>query len=402
MNLAKTLLLPLMLSLCMAATARQVTDTLMSAQQDMVVLTYDVVQKDGMVKIIFKDINKKKLGRANKTKYGDLTDVKIMFFDRIGSFQDVYFSGMDPAVFMVPSELDYERSEDGYFLLGDNPEVVFKGTPKTGTVISIPMYLVHYEKKDHYKIFAQCGPLKVKLGNAIQQIQPQGPHNPQSTFIELEVGGELSEDEANVLASANYILDELQNAKGLPFSETLVTEVEGLKKLKYKMQNPEIVARIDQALNAFEEKKKELEEKAAADAAAAQIEAQRQDSIARAEALQKEQEEKAAAEEKEQQQRKRNIWMIIGGALLAILLFTGNQILQSYRNKKTQRSMMQMQQNAVKQAQNTARRKVESEIRAKTSGALNQTKGKGKGLVRNGINNIKPGKTIGKNKKISI
>ena len=173
MSAAKTTLLLSLLLLCMIASARQVTDTLTSSQQDIVILTYDVAQKDGALKVSFKGVNKKKLGKANKDKYDDLTEVKVMFFDRMGSFKGINFSGMDPAVFMVPSELDYERSDDGYFFLEDNPIVAFKGVPKKNTVVSIPIYLVHYEKKSHYKIFSQCGKLVVKIGEILDVFHPE-------------------------------------------------------------------------------------------------------------------------------------------------------------------------------------------------------------------------------------
>ncbi len=402
MNAAKTILLPSLLLLCMIASARQVTDTLTSSQQDQVILTYDVAQKDGALKISFKGVNKKKLGKANKDKYDDLTEVKVMFFDRMGSFDGITFNGLDPSVFMVPSELEYERSEDGYFFLDDNPVLSFKGIPKKNTVISFPMYLAHYEKKAHYKLFSQCGNLVIRLGDLFSQPQQQGSKDAENTFIEVEIDGELSETEADALASVNYVLDELQSVNSLPFSDMLNSEVEGLKKLKYKVQNQEIAERIDQALTSFEEKKQSLEKQAAADAAAAQIEAKKQDSIATAQALQQQEEEKAEAEAKEKQEKKRNIWMIIGGVLLAILLFTGNQLMQSFRTKKTQKNLMQMQQDAAKQAENKLKQKVESEIKKKTNKAAEQAKQKGKEMVQNGINKATSGKTNGNNKKISI
>lgn len=399
MSAAKTTLLLSLLLLCMIASARQVTDTLTSSQQDIVILTYDVAQKDGALKVSFKGVNKKKLGKANKDKYDDLTEVKVMFFDRMGSFKGINFSGMDPAVFMVPSELDYERSDDGYFFLEDNPIVAFKGVPKKNTVVSIPIYLVHYEKKAHYKIFSQCGNLVVKIGDKTQQ---QGSMDAKNTFIEMEIDGELSETEADALASVNYVLDELRSVKSLPFSDMLNNEVESLKKLKYKVQNPEIAEKINKALTSFEEKKQSLEKQAAADAAAAQLEAKKQDSIATAQAFQQQEEEKAKAEEKEKQEKKRNIWMIVGGALLAVLLFTGNQLMQSLRTKKAQKSLMQMQQDAANQTQNKAKQKVESEIKTKTNKAVNETKQKGKEMVRNGMSKANLGKTKGNNTKISI
>ena len=58
--------------------------------------------------------------------------------------------------------------------------------------------------------------------------------------------------------------------------------------------------------------------------------------------------EKIAQVEKTKKQR--NFWMIVGGVLLAILLFVGNQTFQHFRNVKNQKNMMDMQANAVKNA----------------------------------------------------
>ena len=100
-------------------------------------------------------------------------------------------------------------------------------------------------------------------------------------------------------------------------------------------------------------------------------------------------ESEAKAKEEEKSKKKRNIWMIIGGIMLAILLFVGNQVMQSFRNIRTQRSMMQMQQDAAKRAQNMARSKAKSEIRKQTNKVTNQIKKKGQTALRDTANKVK-------------
>ena len=91
--------------------------------------------------------------------------------------------------------------------------------------------------------------------------------------------------------------------------------------------------------------------------------------------------------------------MIIGGVLLAILLFVGNQVMQSFRNIRTQRSMMQMQQDATKQAQNIARSKAQSEIRKQTHKVTGQVRKKGQTIIRDTANKAKNNNG---NKRMSI
>lgn len=110
---------------------------------------------------------------------------------------------------------------------------------------------------------------------------------------------------------------------------------------------------------------------------------------------------KLEAKEKEEEasKKKRTIWMIIGGALLAILLFVGNQVLQSFRNQRTQRSMMKMQQDATKRAQSMARSKIQGEIRKQTNKATGQVRKKGQTIIRGTANKVKNNKG---NNRVSI
>ena len=112
----------------------------------------------------------------------------------------------------------------------------------------------------------------------------------------------------------------------------------------------------------------------------------RNDSIANAQQI---------ASEKE---KKRNLWMIIGGIILAILAFIGNQIFQGIRNKKNQMRMMDMQQNIADKAEAEAKRQARNAIRTQQNRIEAGAKRKVSDAVRS-KGNIK---INGKSKKASI
>ena len=59
-------------------------------------------------------------------------------------------------------------------------------------------------------------------------------------------------------------------------------------------------------------------------------------------------------QEEAEKGKKRNMWLMIGAAILGVLGFGGNQVAQHMRSTKNQKSMMEMQQNAIKRAENPA------------------------------------------------
>ena len=113
----------------------------------------------------------------------------------------------------------------------------------------------------------------------------------------------------------------------------------------------------------------------------------RQDSIA------------AVQQQKADEDKKRNMWLMIGGVILAILGFIGNQAFQHFRNMKNQKSMMEMQQSVVKRAETEAKRRAQSMVRSKISQVKNEARTKSRNIVNDNIKNI--GK-VKKNKGVSI
>lgn len=388
---------------CPVARAKVFTDTIESRKEDRVIITYDMVQEDGRTVIRFMDA-KKKIGRTYRDKYKKLDDVAVVFFDRVVSHDDMKFTGLAVNAFNIPSNISYNHSDDGYFLLKDKPTISFGANSLGNTMLEIPIYLAHYEGKKHYRVFSLCGHLKVKLQSKKQVIRSVENIEQEASRIvtsieEIESG--LSKDEEEALKRIETINELLGKQEQLPFTGGLDDEVSMLRDLKYRVTNEEITQKIKETINAYDNKKEELKEKAEREAqydremaefqakVEAELEQARLDSIQMV--------EQKKVEEKE----RRNLWMIVGGMAFAALCFVGNQVFQHFRNIKNQKSMMEMQQSVVKQAETEAKRRAQNAARSQTNKVLNETRRKGRDIVRNNMpqsaKNLK-----NKNKGISI
>ena len=104
------------------------------------------------------------------------------------------------------------------------------------------------------------------------------------------------------------------------------------------------------------------------------------------------------AEQRQKEEKQRNMWLIIGGVVLAVLGFVGNQSFQHIRNSRNQRNLMEMQNSMVKRAENEAKRRAESMVRNKTRQAIGNVKRKGRDAINEQINKA----TKGKNRGFSI
>lgn len=370
---------------------KEVTDTLGSTKNDRIIVTYDIWQKDGQFKIKFLDA-RKKLGQTFSKKYKKLDEVAIVFFDRIGVLGDnMEFSGMNADAFMIPGGVKYTSSRDGYFLLNDNPTIEL--TSSESTELSIPMFLAHYEGKRRYKIFSRCDDLVVKLAiNSVNKVTRQDTQ----TIITQEVEEEFSDiDEANILI--NKVSDLLLEQDEYPFSDELRQAISSLRDRSYRITDRKVSSTISELLSSCKSKEDELKDKANRKAAAAAREAELQAKLAEERALARQDSIAAVAQQKAEKEKKRNFWLIIGGVILAILGFVGNQTLQHFRNLKNQRSIMEMQENAVRRAENEAKRRARNSVQRQANKVQYDAKRK----VRNIINDNIDGKRKGK-KDISI
>ena len=344
--------LALCLTGCISVFSKEVKDTLYSSGGDRVIVDYSLTQNGGQVTVKFNTVLKK-LGARTKEKYKKLDEIAVVIFDRTGNYRDINFDGQGTNAFMIPSNVTYTPSSDGFFLLQDSPVLQFTVKPGEEANLSIPLYLAHYEKKRHYKVFGQCGMLQLEVkpnksrsggmaaGNGSDNL-PGGETT--ITSEELVDEGIAPVDEASIRIST--IRSMLDKATKLPLSEDLTHEVSMLRELRFKITDPDISQQITATLEAYENKKQELETQAEANQqAAANAQAQanqaaqaRTDSLSAMSALQ------AAKDKKEM------MWLVGGIGGLALLFLGGKQVFQTIKNTQLQKAQRKMMEDISKMA----------------------------------------------------
>lgn len=387
---------------CIPVWAREVTDTLESSKRDRVIVTYDITQNNGQFTIKFLEA-KKKLGMTYRDKYNKLDEVAILFFDRTGNYEDnMEFSGINTDAFMIPKDVKYRASKDGYFLLNDNPTIIME--LKSGDIaeLSIPLFLAHYEGKRRYKVFSRCEDLIINLSKK-KSVREQDVSTQQVTTQTITTQEEMEGTDADVEVAnslINRINGLLAEQEEYPFSDELKQAISSLREISYRPIDSNLSSRIGEVLSACNIKEKELkaEAKAAEDAAARNAELQAK--LAEEQALARQDSIAAAAQQKAEEERKQNLWLIIGGVILAILAFVGNLMFQHFRNVKNQKSIKNMYENEVKRAEEEAKRRARNMARSQINRVQGEARRKTRGAINDGIGKI--GKKGKGNKGISI
>ena len=349
----------LLLAWSVDVSAKEIKDTLFSAQGDRIIVSYNQTLSGDQLGIRFSNVQKK-LSEGNLKKFKKLDEVAVVIFDRTGNYRDVKFDGMATSAFMVPSDVHYNSSSDGYYLLKDNPSLQFS-VASDKSELSIPLYLAHYEGKRHYKVFAQCGVLKIKAkatskasggGGSASSSAGAGSQGQQGEVVisteELVDEGVSPVDEAMI--RVNSLRQMLEKATKVPFAEELTHEASMLRELRFKVTDEAVTKQINDVLAAYDDKKQQLEQEseagqqaaAAQAAAAAQVAQARQDSI-------------QAAQANEASKDKKNMMWLIGGlGGLFALFMGGKQVLQGIKNNKMQKMQQQMQQQMMRNIQDMA------------------------------------------------
>ena len=378
--------------------AKEVTDTLESSERDKIFVTYNITQNDGHIVLKFIRANKI-LSRTHRNYRPD--KVKVLFFDRHARFgNSTEFEGINVEV-MKLSNIKYKDSEDGYFILDDNPPPLSFDLKSTEpSELSIPLYLAYYEKKRHYKVLSKCKNLVIKLGGKHPGSNDVQLTSQTITSIEEIEEGLSVDEEANCYI--NVIEELLPQQDKLPFTEELKQKIGDLRVLKHnKKTSKNVVAKISEILAACKDKEKELEKKIESENQKKQEALEFQAQMAAKQEQARRDSIEAAAQAQAEKDKKRNMWMIIGGGILAILAFVSNQVFQHIRNVKNQKSITEIQQEMVKRAEDEAKRRAQNAIRTKTNQVQNEVRRKSRDAVHNGIGKIVKGK--GKNnKEISI
>ena len=382
---------------CLCVHAKTVKDTLVTTDGDRIILTYELSRSEDHYTLRFNN-QQKKLGRINGDKYADLSKVAVMFFDRTGGFSNnVSITNMVPEAFMVPSNVNYEHSSDGFFVVQDYPTLNF--TAKGSSNITIPIYLAYHPTKGKYTLFSKCKGMKIHLSSSSSTTRQQGPARITQQTVTSTTEIEADNTAAlKVMESIKLAKELLYEADKLPFSESLQDEIRFIRIQKREITDTELLSQISDVLQMYEDKKTALEKKASA----AQIVAQ-QESEAKAKREAEEIQARndsimAAQQEQAEKDKERNLWMIIGGVILAILAFIGNQVFQSFRNNRNQKNMMNIQQSIANQAEAEAKRRARNAIRSTTNRTVNQAKIE----VREAVRKKTTIKVNGKSKNLSI
>ena len=385
-----------------SAYAKEVTDTLESSKRDRVIVTYDMTQKNGQVTIKFLEVNIK-LGRTNREKYKKLTDVTVLFFDKNGNYEDnMEFSGINTDAFMIPKEVKYRVSKDGYFLLKEKPSISMELRSGENARLSIPLFIAHYEGKHRYNVFSRCEDLIIGLSpqktTRVQDVTTQQVTTQTITTQEESDGTDVDAIVANSLINSINVL--LTKQDEYPFSDELKQAIYRLREISYGLIDSKLSARIGDVLLACDQKEKELKAKVKTTEDAAAKNAELQAKLAEEQARARQDSIVAAEQQKAEENRKQNLWLIIGGVILAVFAFVGNQTFQHFRNVKNQKSIMDMQQNMVRRAEDEAKRRARNMVRSQINRVQGDARRKTHGAINEGIGKIsKKGKG---NKGISI
>lgn len=358
-------------------------DTIYTTDGDRIILTYEITNSANQTTIKFIG-QQKKLGRINE-KYKDLSRVAVLFFDRTGDYSsDVSIVNMVPEAFMVPSDVQFQESQDGFYLVQAEPQLVF--TVKKDTEINIPMYLAYKPKKGKYILFSKSTELKIPLW-AKREIDSYGA-TVQAVQQTITSTSEIESDNTvtiKVLESVNLARKLISETTELPFSDNLLDEINYLRQKRRELTNDALVSEITDLIEQYESKRKILEEKSMAEKQAHQQEEELR-MRKEAQAIKAQNDSIAAAQKVAmEKEKKRNLWMVVGGVLLAILAFISNQLFQSIRNKRNQLRMMDMQQNIARQAEESAKRRARNAIRSQRNKVVNRVKHKATNTMRKKI-----------------
>lgn len=442
---SKKLIILLLLLPCSVLKAKEEEVTLRTSQRDEVTIKYEARNEDGKLCVTFNDL-RRRLGPSNKEK-----TAKVMFFDRKNLQNEFYkFDGLTPRIISIPETMSYTPSEDGFFIIEKGLELTVDLLPGgSAENLNIPIYLVEYKEKKKLPlvktkstldVFAACTEAlsiavpKARAGSSASS--GDAGHTVRTVTDQIVVEEELetsmsAEDEAKILLNradeyltGNCEVDDLNNV------------LHQLEAVETKVSNAALRTRIRQSADLLRQKRKDLQDapiikqereketlRAEADKLISKVKRLRdeQDDVPFSKELEEALDElnsvrkkardlgdagltediaevKASCETKKSEitaakDKKRTIWMIIGGAVLAVLAFVGNQIFQSLRSARLLRNTQDDIANRVKR---DAQQRAASAVRSQASRAESNIRRKGRDVVKSNIDGLVKGTTKGK------
>ncbi len=382
------------------AALQQHTDTLTTRQGTKVIVRYSVKHDGARATVKFDRPTFWRMGKEHQ-RYKDNKDKLLvwLFDERKSSYggkkEKLDFNGHNPVSIISTRNVTYNRDayshEDGFVSFYDDTELEFTLPASGSPSVELPLYIIYYEGKNKHKVIDKLSHnLSIDLSKPVTS-QPQGQRQGSSSssaqqqqqgasqgagghWVEEEVREEqlvpdpsLAGGDAGGAANVRALIDKAKVALQLsgdelsPEAANAIIELAGMK----SMASDEEKAEIDQLTALMQEKKG-----AAAAAAAA----------AKAEQEAKAQEAEEKAKEDQEASKKRTWWMVIGGGLFAVLLFVGNQMMQSIRNRAQVKSIQELQDKAMNQAQNkvthAAQRAVDKKVHQAERAAENAVRKK--------------------------
>lgn len=430
--------------------AKVVSETLQSSDNDKVTIRYEVVSRDGNLVVKIEGINIQ-LGYEHARKYQDSDKLKVLFFDKNGGYKDHKFEsdmGTEPLL-VNTDEIDYYWSDGGYVWLEKDSEFQMRLLVSKAT-LSIPVYLVYSEKPflfkekaNTLKVFAKCGMWELRLSD--DNITIETANHSNSAKEENDAKSAEEADTKMAMTLVAKIRDLLNTSSRTNLPEGLDDYTSQLRQLELAVTDKYVKSSISEVLQNVENKKAEIErlksevqKQVEKDAARKRTEEEadhnikyvsdRLDNIENltendvselksyandlrrqsygvenpelSEQMKKTADRCDEAIKKiEDSKKRRTIWTVIGGILLAILMFVGNQIFVHFRNLRSQKGIEEMQAKIVRQAENQAKRRARSMVRSKISQAENKIIRKSQDTVKSGLNNGIDTLSKGKGKK---
>ncbi len=201
-------------------------------------------------------------------------------------------------------------------------------------------------------------------------------------MVEITSTQELEADNSDItgiLGSISLVERLLATETELPFSQALQMEIHSLNTMKSRVSDREMVERINEVLLKYDSKEKELKAAGAAAASMSQAEEKALREQEKQEEEQRRKEAEEASRQQEEKQQKRTVWMIVAGAVVAVLGFVGNGVFRHFRDKNQQKSIMEMQQSLTRQAEHEARRRSGEIVRNKAHQMANKMREKMRG-----------------------
>ena len=178
------------------------------------------------------------------------------------------------------------------------------------------------------------------------------------------------------------IRNNLKRQNELPFDDILSSHIDELGRMQRQKMSVADQRLINETLDRIDAKRQELKMIEKQRQEESQREAEMREKQAAAEMKAEQDAIREAEAQKEKEKEKRNMWMIVCGGVLSLLGFGGSQLMQHIRNSNNQKSMMEMQQSIMKEAEGNAKRRAQSYVSNKTKQTVNKVRTNGRNAVR--------------------